>query len=1031
MIKQLLAVLLAFAVKLPALAGQVYASRTYTTMDGLMSGELYSYCLADRKNRIWVSSASGLSRFDGVAFKHFPVDQGRLTAAQSVPFRDREGRIWIYCNDLHDAKKDYITIIQADRIERQFPVHGSLIYLPWNDEKILIRTNGEVWRYDERTAAFEPACHLNLPAICYTPQYDVSVRTDVFSRRLLLYIRNKSGAQGLLYAWSPGEKLTLLTAKFPGKTLPQYWSIHGLPDGDVLCGDASGLYRLPPHTNKWKSCKPFPDLPDQTDGKQLAVGPQLLLTRQTGRFESELIVFNPVFPQGVSLRFRGQSADFTVCARGHDGSYWIPTRNGLIRLFPAVLQCKPEENPQMPADLHTICEDAKGRIWFGSYTDGLGYFDGRHIGRKPEIGLNRFLPGSYRDQDGRMYFWTEMDVPGLYRFDGGQQAACVAPKEIGFHIRRLDEGTVVLGLAGFRLGIARGPDWYKPQNWTIIGVAQGLKLVNVLTALRDRHGRFWMGRPSQGIACYDPANGRASNFLIEDRLRDPGAMSACMDHRGNLWFGTNKGLYFLDNREPFALDSLALRHRLISVGAEQLGTSQINTLLPVPGDLLFVGNKSGFHLLDLPSFYTDSGMQHPVIFSFNAAKGYSGHDVEQNSAMLDRQGRIWFATDDGAYRVDTRLLHLPPAAVQCNIDSLNAGGRCYSGAADYRVRPAERNLVVYLSAQQDALPVQADWYGYRLNADTGFQVLRDRNTLEFNALAPGRYRLDVAAFYNGIPSGVKRIEFTIPYFMGEQPWFWPVILIFILGILTAFGFYRYRQELRLARQKVEKSSLQAQVIANQLNPHFINNTLQILQIHTFENPLAVRIISRLAENIRIVFKQSRMARPYHLLSEEMSLVSNYLLIQKERFGDKLTYELPDQATIEQVGHTVVPLMQVLIHCENAVEHGIRNQEAGGWLRVELTDDPDYLYCLIEDNGIGRHAARQMGSLGTKQGTRMLGELQEIFNRNNTRKINTIYEDGIFTLTDGSVFGTRVRIRIPKNFVYEFGTRIVALRRNRR
>lgn len=220
------------------------------------------------------------------------------------------------------------------------------------------------------------------------------------------------------------------------------------------------------------------------------------------------------------------------------------------------------------------------------------------------------------------------------------------------------------------------------------------------------------------------------------------------------------------------------------------------------------------------------------------------------------------------------------------------------------------------------------------------------------------------------------------------------------------------------RQKSEMARLQVRSIVSQLNPHFTMNALNTLQIISYENPVAVKITGRLADNIRIAFNNTRLAQPYHRLWDEIQMVNNYLCIQKERFEEKLTYRLPSEEELDAHSSNHILLTQILIHCENAVEHGIRNQENGGQVRVLIKDEEDYLHIVVEDEGIGRQRAKEIHSIGTQQGTKMLAELQKIYNAHNKLPIRTEYEDGIYQLSGVEPFGTRVHIWMPKKYYFE-------------
>ena len=115
---------------------------------------------------------------------------------------------------------------------------------------------------------------------------------------------------------------------------------------------------------------------------------------------------------------------------------------------------------------------------------------------------------------------------------------------------------------------------------------------------------------------------------------------------------------------------------------------------------------------------------------------------------------------------------------------------------------------------------------------------------------------------------------------------------------------------------------------------------------------------------------------------------------------------------------IVPLMQLLIHVENAIEHGIRNDPIARSLQISLKDERDHLHFQIIDDGIGRARAKEIGSRGTQQGTQMLKNLHQIFNAQNEDKIKSWYEDQPFTNQETKTrHGTIVHIKIPKRFNY--------------
>lgn len=232
---------------------------------------------------------------------------------------------------------------------------------------------------------------------------------------------------------------------------------------------------------------------------------------------------------------------------------------------------------------------------------------------------------------------------------------------------------------------------------------------------------------------------------------------------------------------------------------------------------------------------------------------------------------------------------------------------------------------------------------------------------------------------------------------------------------------KQRFELQTERLIREKEALQIEAVTSSLNPHFLNNTLHWVQAKVRRDDIATLFIDKLADNIRIIFQKSRNREAFHSLREEMDLVKNYLVIQTYRFGNRYRFELPSEAELMRLRHVQVPLMQIQIHAENAIERGLRNRTGSTYLRIDLQDDANYLYITVEDDGIGYSNARKMQAGGTQQGARMLDSLHQIFNARNAKQITTTIKDNLFTDAQGRTYGTRIAIQIPKKYNYEFET----------
>lgn len=1013
-----LCVFLIFLASYGGLFAQYQATVTYSTRDGLLASELISV-FVDSKGYIWTTSLAGLSRFDGQSFRNFTIEDGLFRNSVYNLREDAYGRIW--CNhEQNEFDQTAFSVIEGDRI-RVIPFsekYGGSAVVEYNrfarEIWAISIPNQTIWVYDSAADTFQLKYRYG----------DVSIYAqftqDPFRDRLLVlnYIQPESKSRIELKTMENGVWKDLGTAPIPYSKL---LFALGLPNGGVLAVTLEGHWIQYHQETGWTIFLPGKKPPESLN---FFDQPGIIQVRRTDRPSVwELIDINPQYPQGVSFLFYSNHPippGLEIAKRAPDGTYWIASRNGLIHLFPAFMDCLIREDTWFLSDLHAIAEARDGRVWFGSYNNGFSVFDGEKVRHARDFlaPYQKIMPGSLLDEKGNMMFWLEWNEArtfhGLLTLDGEKKVELSMPDTVGFFFTRAYDGQLGYGLAHHGLAIS-APTPACPGCKKFLGSEKGMKLINVLTAVKDRFGRWWMGRPSAGLACYDPVQDTVYSFLRVDQKLDYGVMSSEMDSRGNLWFGTTHGLYFYPSTEHIDFASFRPREAFIPIGLEEIGPSQVNMLKILDEETLLAGNQQGIALIDLKSFY-ETGQARVYFFQEN--DGYSGPGTEQNCVWVDRKGQVWIGSDAGAHRFNPKYFIRSDRPPAFEVDSLTFGNRAYlmPSVAGKRIRIKQSrygaNLAVYLTPQHDPVRPAHLFFSYKLSSDSTFSAPSQNRLIEFPNLAPGAYTLQVRAHKDGLVSEIREIRFRIPKSFWETPWPW-----LISAILLAAGYWFL--QVNRNRQKMEKNKLQVQAIVNQLNPHFINNALQWVQIRVYKDQEAVSVISKLGENIRLVFKNSREKKAFHSLKEEMLLVENYLFIQKKRFGNQLEYQLPDASQLDRFGEVQVPLMQVQIHCENAVEHGIRNKEDMGMVRIGFEGDADYLHITVEDDGIGRRRAGEIGSKGTQQGTKMLENLRDIFNKRNLLPITYEYEDDIFLDSKGEGHGTRVHIRIPKSYRYEF------------
>ena len=177
-----------------------------------------------------------------------------------------------------------------------------------------------------------------------------------------------------------------------------------------------------------------------------------------------------------------------------------------------------------------------------------------------------------------------------------------------------------------------------------------------------------------------------------------------------------------------------------------------------------------------------------------------------------------------------------------------------------------------------------------------------------------------------------------------------LLTIFLIAILITFiAILLFRQNRLKARQQTFE--LQQKLLRSQMNPHFIFNTLFSIQTYMLDNDAisASRFLSRFAKLMRHILENSK--HEYVSLENEIEFLKNYLFIQQLRFDESFTYEVKYTGK-EESSQILIPPMLSQPFIENAIDHGIRNIDKEGVVKVHFSIRDEMLKVTIADNGVG-------------------------------------------------------------------------------
>ncbi|HEY8024876.1 MAG TPA: two-component regulator propeller domain-containing protein [Burkholderiaceae bacterium] len=348
------------------------------------------------------------------------------------------------------------------------------------------------------------------------------------------------------------------------------------------------------------------------------------------------------------------------------GRLWAGTRGGLhlydrandrfIRYRP--IRADSSDLTGEAVEVRRIIEDGHGGLWLAT-NDGLRHFDpdtGRfssmvHDPNDPASLVNDHVIPLALDPDGNLWVGT---IRGL---------DFLAPGATRFVHYRLDDGTMSVAHNNVQslLFDAKGTLWIGTEKgleaWTlhagepkrrIFGKAEGIEPQWIRSLYEDNQGTIWLTSVSNGVIRWDPANGRF--FAYRHRPGDPHSLadnyvfSIFQDRSGTLWIGT-----FSNGANRVDLSSGGFsRISQQSDGEKQLSSDKIRAVLMDPNSKtrVWLATTDGLDMLD-------TGTGAVSVFRHDPRHAYDLAHDRLASLTLDRQGRIWVASELGLSRFDT------------------------------------------------------------------------------------------------------------------------------------------------------------------------------------------------------------------------------------------------------------------------------------------------------------------------------------------------------------------------------------------
>lgn len=918
--KQFLATLFACIFSCIAVA-QEYSYNHYGITDGLAGAT--TYCLIqDKDGFIWIGTETGVSRFDGTHFKNFTTKDGLPDLEILQMLSDSKGRVWMapfrksvcyyYQGKIHNPENDTL----LGRIH----LKGHIEYFVEDNEgNILLKQKQGIHVVTARGAIIELD----------------SLDHEHVNRSLLI----TRSASGHFLSQSSKKSIEFIPTKcLLSKPLPLPASISNVNINDkamnqhgLIITDSVLSYKIWSFAKNKRVQLPIDKYHYRLISLALLDDSLAYINESSGSFEYNINTgqskrYLPGIP--VSRIFRDQAGDLWFTTLGE----------GIFRLNSSEWKTIRPKLDNGEHSIVTAIGKIENELWIG---DNHNYIFRYAL---PDLTLRRSDPFFYYMTNPILCFDS---VDRNKVISAGNQGLILATRDHKYIKELAIAVKSVVRINNRQILIAS-------KSGAFIVNAEDLKVTDTLwreraTVVYNQNDTFYIGTLN-GLYC--SIKGQPPFFVGEQTpflKKRIAAITASAD--GTLWIASydDAGIIGYKNNQ-----------QTIAFTSKQGLTSDICRTLMVHNNILWVGTDKGLNKIEL----TKPG--YPIT-QYTSRDGLASDMV--NTLFADNM-RIYVGTSAGLSYFDEKTKVADEACRVYLLSLMNSERDRISDSSNLVIPYTDKRLrieyagISYRSAGKLI-------YLYRLaGLDSIWRETKD-TYLEYPELPAGSYELQLMAINKfGAQSRMIKLPITVSIQFWKRPWF--VISVWVLSLallwwLAAWRITRIRKKQQEKERLLQKmAELENTALTSQMNPHFIFNCLNSIQLFIFDGDITKsnKYIAGLGKLIRMTLNNS--SRLLVTLEEEADYLTSYLVLEKMRYEDKIDYELVIDEGIDPLS-IMLPPMLVQPFVENALQHGLQHKPGGkGLIRIQIQVIAEKLKIIVEDNGIGRKAAAAMKRTGLKE-----------------------------------------------------------------
>lgn len=465
------------------------------------------------------------------------------------------------------------------------------------------------------------------------------------------------------------------------------------------------------------------------------------------------------------------------------------------------------------------------------------------------------------------------------------------------------------------------------------------------------------------------------------------------DKTGKIWFGTHNGLYFMNSNLDNTIFKATFDHKMTtqrindikldlhenlwigSVGngltyktsdstyhitaKDGLQSNLLNCIFVQDSNTVWVGTNQGLNLIKYN--YENNILSIDNIYKYGVLDGLLSNFINDIKIW---NGYIWLATNKGIVYIKPESLKLNSPLVPIYLEHFKVNEEFRTPENGITLKAKDNDIFLQMTGISYRKKVTNEFYRYRLleaNKESAWKYTRDRN-IQFIDLQPGSYTFEAAAKnksekWSDPPIQLKfKIE---PYF--TQTLLFKILLgALVLSIFALLFIFRDKQLKRrntlqqnYMNVKMKAKEYELSALRNQMNPHFVFNSLNAIQSFIFKSDKikANYYLSKFSKLMRDSLHFSRLK--YIGLHEEIRFLETYLELEQMRFPDAFDFSIDIDKDIPTKQYEIPSLLFQPV-LENVVKHAFKGLEYKGIISIKIKDNIPgrSLSVVIQDNGKG-------------------------------------------------------------------------------